>query len=586
MSASDQVSVYSIAKRVYALLNSRERRRTLLMLGGVLANSFVDILGLAIVVPVIGLVVDRSAIHSNGYLAAVFDWSQRWLGVADDVQFLILLSLLMAGGFFFKAFFGMFVALYQARFSMAVAHRLQGQMWDYHFSSSFAQLRSMESGKILTEISNWPLRFSDQVLVGILSLLTEVVVVALIIIGLLSYDVLAFGGVGLILLFGTLVIRKVTNQRLKRYSALQKKIIPKINTLLNNSIRGFVELISFRAVDKVKANFLRDTRRLFRVNGNTVVLQAMPVRLFEALAVTAVAGSIIIGLAVNPDLSSFSTLTILALSAYRVMPAMSRLNGRIIAIRGQHYLMEAIEIAANTTRVDGNYSGSTNVQPTAPMGFSVEKVVLRYGDDEPVMTDFSETFGPGKMHAIVGGSGSGKSTLVGALMGLHLPESGRICIADADGVERAIGVDISHADWLRCTSYLSQHPFLFTGTVWENLTLSLENVPFNEEDAMALVDQLELGDCLGEAPLSYQLLAGGSNLSGGQMQRLALLRALLHKRPILILDEATSALDVTLRDRVHDLLRAEADRGVTVLLVTHDGALADRCDRVIEISTD
>jgi hypothetical protein len=130
VSSSENVSVYGIAKRVYALLNRRERRRTLLMLGGVLANSFVDILGLAVVVPVIGLVVDRSLIHNNTYLSAAFGWSQRWLGLADDVQFLILLSSLMAGGFFFKAFFGMVVALYQARFSMAVAHRLQGQMWD------------------------------------------------------------------------------------------------------------------------------------------------------------------------------------------------------------------------------------------------------------------------------------------------------------------------------------------------------------------------------------------------------------------------------------------------------------------------
>ena len=583
MSSSENVSVYGIAKRVYALLNRRERRRTLLMLGGVLANSFVDILGLAVVVPVIGLVVDRSLIHNNAYLSAAFGWSQRWLGLADDVQFLILLSSLMAGGFFFKAFFGMVVALYQARFSMAVAHRLQGQMWDYHFSTSFAQLHSMESGKILTEISNWPIYFATHVLVGLLALLTEAVVVGLIIIGLLAYDAMAFGGVGLILFVGTIIIRKVTKRRLAHYSATQKTILPRVNTLLTNAIRGFIELISFQAVGKVKTSFLKDTRRLFRVHGNTTVLQAMPVRLYEALAVTSVAGAIVLGLLIDPTVNSFSTLTLLALSAYRVMPAMSRLNGRIITIRGQNYLMDAIEEAAHSQEVKGSYTGPEDVQPQAPMGFVLQSVELRYGEDTPVFTDFSAAFKSGQMIAIVGGSGSGKSTLVSALMGLHPASQGEVMLCDAQGRSYTLGRDISHSDWLRCTSYLSQHPFLFNGTVWANLTLGLSEAPFTEEKALALVEQLELTSCLGDEPLGFELLAGGSNLSGGQMQRLALLRALLHKRPVLILDEATSALDLKLRDTVHNLLRAEADQGVTVLLVTHDGALAERCDEILEV---
>ncbi|NDC88518.1 MAG: ATP-binding cassette domain-containing protein, partial [Bacteroidetes bacterium] len=150
--------------------------------------------------------------------------------------------------------------------------------------------------------------------------------------------------------------------------------------------------------------------------------------------------------------------------------------------------------------------------------------------------------------------------------------------------QRKLYADLGQLEWLAQTAYLAQHPFLFEGTVKENLTLRIPSFQLDVDLVNNLVDRLELRSSLGDDPLQFVLQEGGSNLSGGQQQRLALLRALQVERPVLILDEATSALDERMRDVVFSLLRERADAGATVILVTHDMEIAAQCDERLNLA--
>ena len=169
-------------------------------------------------------------------------------------------------------------------------------------------------------------------------------------------------------------------------------------------------------------------------------------------------------------------------------------------------------------------------------------------------------------------------------MGLHRPSCGSIWAQNKDK-SCVIGKDLDLPRWVTNVGYLSQQPFLFQGTVKDNLTLKVPGATINENLLTALIQKLRLNDCLGPKPLEFMLQEGGSNLSGGQQQRLALLRALQVERPVLILDEATSALDIELRNVVFDLLRERAANGCNVILVTHDTELAQKCDDVLDLGT-
>ena len=144
--------------------------------------------------------------------------------------------------------------------------------------------------------------------------------------------------------FGAFLIRWATKKRLLAYSNIRSQIEPRTNTLITNAVRGFLEVITFRASDAVREAYLKDRWKIFRLASNTSVLSLTPAKLYEVLAVVAVASSIIIALLQGtPDSGFLELLTFMAISAYRIMPSMSRLNSAVMQIRGHQHVLNTIE---------------------------------------------------------------------------------------------------------------------------------------------------------------------------------------------------------------------------------------------------
>ena len=573
-------SLPNTLQRVFSLLTKSERRRAGILLLTILVNSIVEILGLAVVVPVIGLVVRPETIQQQTYLSRAYDLAHH-LGVQNSDQFLLLLCAFMVSAFLFKAGFGLMTSHFQSRFSFAVAHRLGGMMWTHHFSQSLEELRSSDSGRILAEINAWPIYFANSFMIGSLMILSECTVIVIISTGLFLYDPMVFGGIATLLVLGSFIIRAFTKNKLAHFSQMRQKLEPQNNTLITNSIRGFLEVVTFQASDAVRNRYLHDRATVFDIHSKTTVLNVAPAKLYEVLAVVAVAGAIVFAILLGTPQSNFlQLLSFMAISAYRIMPSMSRLNGAVIQMRSNAHVLADLE---EVTRHSSNNEGPALpvLQFESGLDIRLQNVSLGYSSLEHNVIDrLSHTMNHGQIHAVVGASGSGKSTLINAILALHKPTEGTISVhaADEQLPARELWKDLHVGEWISQFGYLSQQPFLFQGSVEENLTLNVPNAPVNRELVSELIDKLDLRDSLGTDHMAFNLHEGGTNLSGGQQQRLALVRALQVDRPILVLDEATSALDKRLRDVVFGLLQKRAADGCNVILITHDSELAARCD--------
>jgi ABC-type bacteriocin/lantibiotic exporter with double-glycine peptidase domain len=168
----------------------------------------------------------------------------------------------------------------------------------------------------------------------------------------------------------------------------------------------------------------------------------------------------------------------------------------------------------------------------------LEGVTFAYGDQaEPVLRDVSLAVEPGQHVAVVGRSGSGKSTLARLLLGLYVPTSGRILV---DGVDLN---DLDLAWFRRQVGFVPQRPHLFAGSLRSNLAFGAHAADLPAIERAARLACIE--DEIGAMPMGFETIVidQGASLSGGQHQRLALARALVHDPAVLILDEATSALD-------------------------------------------
>ena len=211
---------------------------------------------------------------------------------------------------------------------------------------------------------------------------------------------------------------------------------------------------------------------------------------------------------------------------------------------------------------------------------SFENVAFTYGR-ESVLADACGVIKKGEIVCLTGASGSGKSTIFKLLLNVYAPTQGDIRLKGDYAQENGMPLTAQERSLF---AYVPQGNFLFSGTIYENLTFfadKKENEDLNIRVEKAL--QTACAEFVYELPQGLQtpLNENGGGLSEGQTQRLAVARAILSDRPILLLDEATSALDGETESRLLENIRALKDK--TCLIVTHRPAALNIADRILTV---
>ncbi|MET7368309.1 thiol reductant ABC exporter subunit CydD [Streptomyces sp. NPDC005566] len=219
--------------------------------------------------------------------------------------------------------------------------------------------------------------------------------------------------------------------------------------------------------------------------------------------------------------------------------------------------------------------GAQDVPPS--LRLDLEHVTVRHrGRTEPSLDAVSLVVEPGETVALVGPSGVGKSTLLNVVLGFAVPDEGRVRVGGTDLSE------LSPERWREQIAWVPQRPHLFAGTIAENVRLARPGA----DDAAVTAALRDAGayDFVTGLPDGARTLLGedGAGLSAGQRQRIALARAFLADRPLLLLDEPTASLDGETEAGIVDAVRRLA-AGRTVLLVVHRPALLSVADRVVAL---
>ena len=200
-----------------------------------------------------------------------------------------------------------------------------------------------------------------------------------------------------------------------------------------------------------------------------------------------------------------------------------------------------------------------------------ENITFGYGD-KPILKDFNFKIEKGSMTAIVGTSGIGKTTLFKLILGLYDTTSGNIKINNE--------IDVSAAT-RPLFAFVPQGNMILSGSIRDNLTLCNPDIPLSE--IIKVCKTAKIHDYIASLENGYDtvLTERGGGMSEGQIQRLAIARALLADTPVLLLDEATSALDKETELSLLSNIKELNDK--TVILVTHRKTSIDFCDNIITI---
>ncbi len=200
------------------------------------------------------------------------------------------------------------------------------------------------------------------------------------------------------------------------------------------------------------------------------------------------------------------------------------------------------------------------------------KVRFSYEPDREILKGIHMNFPAGSFTSLVGLSGSGKSTVAGLLTGRNKGYEGSITAA---GMELS---RVSEESLVDTVTMVSHNSYLFKGTVEENLRMGKENA--SDEELEEVLREVRLYDFLhSRRGLETEVAERGENFSGGQRQRLALARALLHDTPVYIFDEATSNIDMESEEMIMDVIHRLAKKK-TVILISHRLANVVKSDRI------
>ncbi|MGI1805949.1 thiol reductant ABC exporter subunit CydD [Exiguobacterium sp. TDN 0502] len=243
---------------------------------------------------------------------------------------------------------------------------------------------------------------------------------------------------------------------------------------------------------------------------------------------------------------------------------------------GRGSVAAAKQIAAELTADDRPVAfGQSELSMNRPPRIALDEVDFTYQEGRFALQDVTLVIEPYQKVALIGRSGAGKSTVLQLIAGLADPKEGRILL---DGIERS---QVAEASWFRQLSYISQHPYLYAGTLAENIAIG-ELRQATPEEIFEAAQAAGLEELIATLPEGIDTVIGegGRGLSGGEKQRVALARAFLKRPNVIVFDEPTTGLDVK-TERLLQQAIEQLGQTATVITVAHRLHTIERSDQIV-----
>lgn len=561
---------------LYSFFDKKEKRYLLGLVVLMLLLTLLELLGIGSIFSYIKVLTDQQIITTNKYLSAAFNF----LGFTQIKPFLLFLGLCLFFIMLLKGLLSFLNTYFQVKFSAYMRNKLSMQILEDYtnmpYKDSLALNSAILSKHLLIEVGNVVACISQM-----LVLVTQVLV-TLALIGLLLFiDPLLVIFIAVILGGVTLVIIKLTKNRIASLGLNNEKCNAAMFKSASQALQGLKEIKIFNVEKYFQQQFAEPLLESSRIMIRHEVLSSFPSTVMHLMAFLALLVILMYLLATKGDLiSSLPVIGVMAFTLQSLVPKAGLVYGAIALIRKYEPGVKIIRESLN--HLNGiSKQNSLDALVTSDLKFrkmlKLDSVSFSYPfTAKPALDNISLEIPHNVAIGIVGSSGAGKSTLVDVLLGLLPISHGHIL---CDG---AILHDGNRLEFNRLVGYVPQQTFLLDDTIKANIAFGTFKDKVDEQKIKNAIRVAQLEGFIQQLPKGLDTGVGerGVRISGGQRQRLGIARALYNEPEILIFDEATSALDPATEEDFKESLKSLMGNK-TLIIIAHRLSTLSLCQKLV-----
>ena len=573
-----------VIRDIVYVLNRRQKFQCIILFFLFFIGSFLDTLGVAMVLPFAQAIMDPQQLADKAYLAKVF----VVFNITTNTEIILFTGGVLVVIYLVKNAFLVFAAYKRTALRWNMQRELQTKMLDSYMARPYSYYLDVNTGDVLNGLVN-DVNSLYTVIEYLFNFLSYAITIAMIGVYLCISDLTMALSIlfvsGLCFIGVTMLFRKLLNgagQRQRMANAESYKYA-------NQSINGIKEINvmhrKYFFVEKYDSAVRKSTTENIRFN----FLNSCPRLIIEAVCICGIIITICIRyLTGNADAVFVSKIAVFIVAAVRILPLVASItnvaNGLVYYWAGVRNTYENIRDAEKYKAECTEYisMNTDHIEITklsdAERSLKLSNIKWRYpGSDRDVLNGLSLEVKYKESVAIIGASGAGKTTISDIIMGLYRPQEGRVEFAGKD-------VFAMPEQWAKMVGYVPQSLFLIDDTIRANITFGIDEKDVDDEKVWDAINRAQLRSYVNELPEGLDTVVGerGIKLSGGQRQRIAIARALYHDPEILILDEATSALDNDTEKAVMEAI--DSLQGMkTMIIIAHRLSTIKNCDVVYEI---
>ena len=347
--------------------------------------------------------------------------------------------------------------------------------------------------------------------------------------------------------------------------------------IVSEGFGGIKDLKFLHREANVIKNFSTDALTFANCASTAAVIASMPRYILEIIAFGSIILVLIYLLMINSAVATIiPLLSLYVFAGYRLMPSLQQAFTYLTQIktnqRSLDIIYDDIKCLSLITRAN-----NTKTTLSFTQELSLEKITFVYPNaKKPAINELNLVIKPYSVTGFVGLTGAGKTTLIDIILGLLIPTAG---VMKIDGLI----IDANHVGaWQNNIGYVPQHIYLCDDTIANNIAFGLQSNEVDMDAVKQAAFLASLSDFIEkELPLGYDTVVGerGVRLSGGQMQRIGIARALYRNPSVLILDEATSSLDGITENAILQSIESLAQQK-TVIIIAHRFSTIKECDEI------